>query len=61
MIPRPVFDIAFVFIALLLYYAHGYDDMLVGFAIGYFLMLIIGPVVNKLKERRKDKNVVQST
>lgn len=60
MTPNIIHNVLFIVIALVLF-GLGYEGVLVGLVFGYLFFAFMDPVVNKLKERRKDKNVVQDT
>lgn len=60
MTPKIIYNVLLIVIALVLF-GLGYEGVLVGLVFGYLFFAFMDPVVNKLKERRKDKNVVRNT
>lgn len=60
MTPNIIHNVLFIVIALVLF-GLGYEGVLVGLVFAYLFFAFMEPVTNKLKERRKDKNVVQNT
>jgi predicted PurR-regulated permease PerM len=60
MTSKIIYNVLFIVIALVLF-GLGYEGVLVGFVIGHLFFAFMDPIVNKLRERRKDKNVVRNT